>query len=64
MLYLYYIIINNSQKQGDFIMNNSQKLDFNDTNLYIGINVHKKNWEVAIRVTVYSLIVLIWKLPS
>ena len=30
-------------------MNNSQKLDFNDTNLYIGIDVHKKNWEVAIR---------------
>jgi transposase len=30
-------------------MNNYQNLDFNDTNLYIGIDVHKKNWEVAIR---------------
>ena len=45
-------------------MNHNQHLDFNNTNLYIGIDVHKKNWEVAIRVTVYSLIVLIWKLPS
>ncbi len=30
-------------------MNNYQNIDFNDTNLYIGIDVHKKNWEVIIR---------------
>jgi transposase len=30
-------------------MNTYQNIDFNDTNLYIGIDVHKKNWEIAIR---------------
>ncbi len=30
-------------------MNNPKKLDFSSTNLFIGIDTHKKNWEVAIR---------------
>jgi hypothetical protein len=25
------------------------QLDFTNTNLYIGIDAHKKNWEIAIR---------------
>ena len=30
-------------------MSTYQNLDFNATNLYIGFNIHKKNWEVVIR---------------
>jgi len=30
-------------------MNKHIKLDFTDANLYIGIDAHKKNWQVVIR---------------